>query len=65
MAAVASEDPEAVKLLLGKKSDINAATATGITALFLAAPKGNPKIVQLLLKAGADPNVRDERGSPR
>ena len=62
MAAVASEDPEAVKLLLGKKPDVNAATATGITALFLASPKGNPKTVRLLLEAGAEPNVRDERG---
>jgi hypothetical protein len=61
MAAVASNETEVVRILL-PKSEVNAATGTGITALFLAAPKGNPAMVKLLLDAGADPNLPDERG---
>ena len=56
---------ECVKLLLTRgrgKIDVNAQDAKGATALHHAALKRYPQMVAALLAAGADPNVRDNRG---
>jgi ankyrin repeat protein len=73
--AVSSYQIDAVKLLLdrGARIDIPAMNDQGRvrnghlalgnqTALMLAAPYGSSALVDLLLKAGADVNAKDERG---
>jgi ankyrin repeat protein len=47
--------------LVQAQEDINARNIDGETALHLAVH--SPEIVALLLEAGAEPNVRDERGA--
>jgi outer membrane protein assembly factor BamB len=58
-AAVRNEDPKAVKAALEKGADVNAANEIGITAIWIAGGKKNVEVVDLLLKAGADPTARD------
>lgn len=54
---------DAVRLLLGvKKININAQNEFGCTPLHLAAHFGKEEILNILLKFGADPFVKDERG---
>jgi ankyrin repeat protein len=43
--------------LLKRGADVNALDSSGDTPLYIAAGKGNPELVKLLLDAGADPNV--------
>jgi ankyrin repeat protein len=43
-----------VKLLLNAGADVEAKDADGYFALFIAAQEGHPKVVKLLLDAGAD-----------
>jgi N-acyl-D-amino-acid deacylase len=52
-------DPDSVKLLLDRGADVRAKNSGGFTALHVAASRGDAKSAQLLLDAGADPNVRD------
>uniref|UniRef100_A0A8D8K3C4 Ankyrin-3 n=1 Tax=Culex pipiens TaxID=7175 RepID=A0A8D8K3C4_CULPI len=55
---------EFVELLLKKKNfKVNAADAKGLTPLHHAAKCGNLKVVQLLLKDGADVNAEDSNGN--
>mmetsp|Transcript_23031 Transcript_23031/g.49845 ORF Transcript_23031/g.49845 Transcript_23031/m.49845 type:complete len:237 (+) Transcript_23031:225-935(+) len=60
--AVKRDDPKFVQMLADyKKIDLNAKELLcvgGLTALHHACMQGLPKIVQILLKAGASPNVR-------
>lgn len=58
-AAARNEDPKALKAALEKGADVNATNEMGITALWIAAGKKNLEVIDLLLKAGADPSVRD------
>lgn len=51
-----------VEFLLEKGANAKAKSRDGATALQLAALQGGFETVQLLLKAGADPNVADPRG---
>jgi ankyrin repeat protein len=52
--AAENSDLVALKTLVAKKTDVNAAQADGTTALAWAIHWGNPDAVDLLLKAGAD-----------
>eukprot|EP00937_MAST-01D_sp_MAST-1D-sp2_P007235 g7235.t1 len=50
-------------LLEARGVDVDARNACGCTALFVAAQQGQPRVVRLLLDAGADPKLReDEHG---
>ena len=58
---------EAAKEILGKLSDKSAAVnkqdaKTGNTALHLAAWRGHPETVKVLLENGADPRITNTRG---
>jgi ankyrin repeat protein len=57
--AAQNNDPSVLTLLLTKGAKLNARGVYGYTALMRAAGRGNVEAVSLLLKAGADPNVRD------
>jgi hypothetical protein len=55
-------DGTMVKLLLDAGADPNARTDTGMTALIAAAMAGDAASAEKLLKAGADPAVKDKYG---
>lgn len=59
-------EAEVLRLLrhvLALSPDLNAQTTGGVTALFLAAEKGQTEVVRLLLAAGADPSLASTRGA--
>jgi ankyrin repeat protein len=57
MTAVKADNTEEARKLIEKGADANSRTsASGWSVLHYAARNGNVEIVQLLLKAGADPN---------
>ena len=60
--AVTSGDEEAVSALLANGAEVNATTGGGQTALILAVIFGHTNLVKLLMKAGADPQQRDNLG---
>jgi len=60
--AVTSGDKSAVSALLAGGADLNETTSGGQTPLILAVIFGHTNIVRLLVKAGADPRVRDNLG---
>jgi ankyrin repeat protein len=61
--AVTYEKLEAVDLLLGRGAKVNHVPPRGVpTALGAAASHGNLEIVRLLLRYGADPNLRGADG---
>ncbi len=64
MAAVRAEEIELVHWALDHGTDVNAIRPTkkNATALIIAARKGNPKIVGLLLARGADPDAANHEG---
>lgn len=47
------------ELLIVKGANLDAANDAGQTAVMISAIKGLPKILILLLKAGADPDLPD------
>ena len=49
-------------LLAQPKIEVDKRDIDGQTALLVAAKKGNARIVDLLLEAGADPTLKNERG---
>jgi outer membrane protein assembly factor BamB len=57
--AVREENVTGVKLALQAGVDVNAQNEYGATALMFAADRGNETIGQLLLDAGADPQIKD------
>jgi hypothetical protein len=60
--AVTSGDEQAVSALLANGADVNETTGGGQTALILAVIFGHTNLVKLLIKAGADPQLRDNLG---
>ena len=60
--AVTSGDEQAVSALLANGADVNETTGGGQTALILAVIFGRTNLVKLLMKAGADPQMRDNLG---
>jgi ankyrin repeat protein len=57
MTAVKANNTEEARKLIEKGADANSRTSPiGWSALHYAARNGNVEIIQLLLKAGADPN---------
>jgi len=61
-AAVREQDNTALRALLQKKADVNAAFADGTTALHWAVENDDTESVDLLLKSGAKPNAADRYG---
>ena len=61
-SAVTSGDEGAVTALLAKGADVNETTGGGQTALILAVIFGHTNLVKLLVKSGADPQLRDNLG---
>ena len=60
--AVLAKNIDALKAALKVGADVNARDARGWTALMHAADKGNSQIIELLMKAGADPSVKGPKG---
>jgi ankyrin repeat protein len=48
--------------LIERGANVNAANAAGVTALMIAAARGNIPMLGLLLEAGADPNAKAADG---
>lgn len=62
-AGIAEDDPVGVRLLLKHRARVDARAALERTALHSAALAGHVRIVEVLLAAGADPNLVDQRGT--
>ena len=60
--AVTDGNTEAVQALIAAGTNLNAASSGGQTPLILAIIFRRIKILNLLLEAGADPQVRDSLG---
>lgn len=60
--AVQSGDEQAVSAILANGADVNETTGGGQTALILAVIFGHTHLVKLLMRAGADPHLRDNLG---
>ncbi len=60
--AVTSGDAGAVNALLANGANVNERTSGGQTPLILATIFGHTHLIPLLLKAGADPDLRDNLG---
>jgi len=54
----------AVELILAYGGDVTLADRDGTSALHLAAYHGHYDVVKLLLEKGADPNKKDDLGTP-
>jgi ankyrin repeat protein len=62
LAAAAAGEADAVELLIGSGSPVDAADSSGRTALMLAAASSSPVLSGQFLAAGADAELRDENG---
>lgn len=62
MQCAASGFDDEVAVMLSQSGDLDAVDADGDSALFYAASKGQTRIVELLLQAGADPNIHRRTG---
>ena len=62
VSAVASQDIDAVRLLLDDGVDVNSSRADGVTALLWAAHWDDLDAADLLVRAGADVNAADDHG---
>ncbi|MFH0821783.1 MAG: ankyrin repeat domain-containing protein [Pseudomonadota bacterium] len=59
MIAARAGDMEEVLRLLNEGAEVNATSPSGYTALHYAASKGHADLVRLLLRHGADPDLRE------
>ena len=66
LAAAQAQDIEKVKAILSSGVDVNSQSKYGATPLYFAADRGNAELAKVLLKAGADPNLKDRfyNGTP-
>jgi ankyrin repeat protein len=64
LVTVAYGGPDAVKLLLDRKANVNAQDVRGMTPLMLAIGLDHPDplVVRLLLEHGADPKIKSKAG---
>ncbi len=63
--AAENGDPDTVRLLLSKKVTVDAVANDGLTPLMIASKEGNSEeVVELLLKAGSNPKLKDAEGNP-
>ncbi len=62
-ASVTDDDPQGVKLLLKRKSRVDALGALGRSALMTAALAGHARIVEALIAGGANVNLTDQHGT--
>ncbi len=53
---------DVAKDLIDRKADVNAKSATGMTALMIAAAHNNPPMIGLLIESGADTNAKNNQG---
>ena len=60
--AVQQERIDLIKILIEYGANVDGCSASGVTALMVAAITGNIKIVEMLLEEGANPDVLDEYG---
>lgn len=60
--AVLAGDADRIKAALKAGANVNARDSQGWTALLHAADKGDSQIIELLMKAGADPSVKGPKG---
>ena len=60
--AIAAGDESGVRALLSQGADVNAPSKGGQTPLIVAVVCGHTHLLHLLIKAGADPLVRDNTG---
>ena len=59
--AATGPEPQAVRLLLDRGAEVNAASPNGSTPLMMAAQYGPEASVKLLLERGADSKLRNQR----
>ncbi|MEI7992910.1 MAG: ankyrin repeat domain-containing protein, partial [Actinomycetota bacterium] len=64
LQAVYDSPPDVVENLQAKGADPNEGDAWGYTPLMSAVTRGDPRVVRLLLRAGADARRRDVDGWP-
>ncbi|MBS0189754.1 MAG: ankyrin repeat domain-containing protein [Phycisphaerales bacterium] len=62
LAADSDAPPAIFEMLLKRGAPINAQSAQGLTALMIAADRGDVERVKLLLANGANPNLKDKNG---
>ena len=60
--AAYTDDTETAELLIRAGANAKTTNRYGVTPLALASTNGNAKMIEALLKAGADPNVASTRG---
>ena len=62
LEAAKKGDADAVKALIAKGADLEAANEDGMTALMIAAQEGETEKVIALVEAGAKPNAAEKYG---